>query len=75
MFSSRREQALVSSCGLQVSHCGGLSHVAWAVEGGLSSSTRVWLPRGMWDLPGLGIKPMSPAWAGGFLTTGQPGKS
>jgi len=25
---------------------------------------------GMWDLPEPGIKPMSPALAGGFLTTG-----
>ena len=30
---------------------------------------------GMWDLPGPGIKPMSPALAGRFLTTGPPGKS
>ena len=29
----------------------------------------------MWDLPGLGIKPVSPALAGRFLTTGPPGKS
>ena len=29
----------------------------------------------MWDLPALGIKPMSPELAGGFLTTGPPGKS
>ena len=29
----------------------------------------------MWDLPGSGIELMSPALAGGFLTTGQPGKS
>ena len=28
----------------------------------------------MWDLPGPGIKPMSPALAGRFLTTGPPGK-
>ena len=27
----------------------------------------------MWDLPGLGIEPMSPALAGGFLTTAPPG--
>ena len=31
--------------------------------------------RSMWDLPGPGIKFMSPALAGGFLTTGPPGKS
>ena len=28
----------------------------------------------MQNLPG-GIEPMTPAWAGGFLTTGPPGKS
>ena len=28
----------------------------------------------MWDLPGPGIEPMSPALAGGFLTTVPPGK-
>ena len=27
-----------------------------------------------WDLPGLGIKPVSPALAGGFFTTGPPRK-
>ena len=30
--------------------------------------------RGMWDLPGPGHKPVSPALAGGFLTTAPPGK-
>ena len=29
----------------------------------------------MWDLPGPGIKLVSLALAGGFLTTGPPGKS
>ena len=29
----------------------------------------------MWDFPGAGIESMSPALAGGFLTTGPPGKS
>ena len=29
----------------------------------------------MWNLLGLGIKPLSPALAGEFLTTGPPGKS
>ena len=33
-----------------------------------------WL-HGMWDLPRPGIKPMSPALAGGFFTTEPPGKS
>ena len=29
----------------------------------------------MCDLPGPGIEPVSPALAGGFLTTASPGKS
>ena len=29
----------------------------------------------MWDLPGPEIEPVSPALAGGFLTTAPPGKS
>ena len=29
----------------------------------------------MWDLPGLGIEPVSPALAGVFSTTGPQGKS
>ena len=29
----------------------------------------------MWDLPGPGLEAMSPALAGGFLTTAPPGKS
>ena len=32
------------------------------------------LPHSMWDLPGSGIQPMSPALAGGFFTTESPGK-
>ena len=28
----------------------------------------------MWDLPGPGLEPMSPALADGFLTTAPPGK-
>ena len=29
----------------------------------------------MWDLPGPGLEPMSPALARAFLTTASPGKS
>ena len=29
----------------------------------------------MWDLPGPGLEPVSPALAGGFSTTAPPGKS
>ena len=41
------------------------------------SSCGTWaqLLRGMQDLPGPGFKPVSPALAGGFLTTAPPGKS
>ena len=40
-----------------------------------SCGTQGSLLRGLWDLPGLGIEPMSPALAGRFSTTGPPGKS
>ena len=30
---------------------------------------------GMWGLPGPGLEPVSPALAGGFLTTVPPGKA
>ena len=40
------------------------------------SSCGVWayLLLGMWDLPGSGIEPVSPALAGGFFNTESPGK-
>ena len=40
-----------------------------------SCDTGALLPWGIWDLPGPGIEPMSPALAGGFLTPGLPEKS
>ena len=39
-----------------------------------SCSWRAQLLCGMWDLPGPGLEPSSPALAGGFLTTAPPGK-
>ena len=39
-----------------------------------SCGARAQLLRGMWDLPGPGLEPVSPALAGGFLTTEPPGK-
>ena len=36
--------------------------------------SRAQLLHGMWDLPRSGLKPVSPALAGGFLTTVPPGK-
>ena len=53
----------LSSCGLQ------------ALEHRLSScGARAQLLCSMWDLPGPGLKPVSPALAGGFLTTVPPRK-
>ena len=40
-----------------------------------SCGTRAQLLCGMWDLPGPGLEPVSPALTGGFLTTTPPGKS
>ena len=39
-----------------------------------SCGAQGYLPRGMWDLPGSGIEPMSPALQGRFLITRPPGK-
>ena len=36
--------------------------------------SRAQLLRGMWDLPGPGLEPVSSALAGGFSTTAPPGK-
>ena len=64
-------------CGARASHCGGLScSGAWALgaRASLVAARGLKLLRGMWDLPGAGLEPVSPALAGGFLTTAPPGK-
>ena len=54
-----------------LSSCG-----SWALERRLSSCGEwAYLLRGMLDLPRPELEPMSPALAGGFLTTEPPGKS
>ena len=54
----------------------GLSCGSWALEHRLCScGTWDSLPCSMWDLPGPGIEPVSPALTGRFLTTGPLGKS
>ena len=60
--------SVVVACGL--SSCG-----SRALEHRLSSCG-AWasLLCGMWDLPGPGLEPVSPALAGGFLTTAPTGK-
>ena len=50
--------------------------VARVLEPGLSScGPWALFFLGMWDLPGLGIKPVSPALPGRFFPTEPPGKS
>ena len=75
----------LSSCGAWTSHCSGVSRCrAWT----LGSWASVVVARGLsscdawslvfcniWNLPRAGIKPVSPALAGGFLSTVPPGKS
>ena len=39
-----------------------------------SCGSRAQLLRGMWDLPGPGLEPVSPALAGRFSTAAPPGK-
>ena len=69
-FSSRSELGLLSGCSARVSHGGGFSCCGAQALDGLQQ-----LLCGMWDLPRLGIKPVYPALADGFLSTGPPGKS
>ena len=70
-----RARALGTQASVVVAH--GLSSCgSWALEHRLSScGTRAQLLHSMWDLPGPGLEPTSPALAGGFLITAPPGKS
>ena len=71
-------------CSARPSHCGGFSCCGAqalglrasvvAARGLCSCGARASLLRSMWDLPGPGLEPVSPALAGGFLTTLPPGK-
>ena len=77
-FSNYSNWGLRSSCNAQASVCGGFSCCrAGALESPHFRSCAAWgqLHCGMWDLPRSGIELMSPALAGGFLTTGPPEKS
>ena len=56
-------------CGMRASHCCGLSRCG--AQAPNAQARRPWL---MWDLPGPGHKPVSPASAGGLSTTAPPGK-
>ena len=49
--------------------------ITWALEHGFSSyASLAQLPSDLQDLPGPGIKPGSPALAGGSLTAGPTGR-
>ena len=57
-------------CGVWAHSCG-----SWALEHSLSiCGTQALLFHSIWDLSGLGIKPMSPAWADRFFTAKLRGK-
>ena len=83
-FSNCGKQGLLPRWGAWASHCGGFSCCrVWApgpqtsavAAHGLSScGIQAQFLQGMWDLPGPGVKPVSPALAGGFFTTEPPGK-
>ena len=78
LFCGCGKWGLPSSCGVWAPHCGGLSCFGARALGRVGfSSSGTWdsLPCSMWNLPGRGIKPVSPALAGRVLTTGLPGKS
>ena len=88
LFSSCSKPGLLSKCNLQASHCSGFScWGVWALGEGFSSwdsralehrlsscGKRAWLHHSMKDLPKSGIKPTSPALAGGVFTAELPGK-
>ena len=88
LFSSG-ELGLLSSCGVQASHCDGFSccrtlalgHVgfsccgSWTLEHRLNScGARAWWLCGLSEFPGSGIDPMSPALAGKFFNMEPPDK-
>ena len=79
----RRLSLVAASRGYSSLWCAGFS-LRWLLllpstgsrcAGFSSCVSRAQLLSGMWDLPGPGLKPMSPALAGRFLTTAPPGKS
>ena len=88
LFSSCREQGLLLSCGSWSPRCGGFfcrgvwAPGVWAsvvVVPGLWSAgsivvAQAQLLRGTWNLPGSGIRLMSPALTGRFFTTEPPGQ-
>lgn len=62
--SSGQGRRMLSGCGVWVSHCGGF---LCGGTHGLDGSDHAW------NLPTLGVKPVSPVLAGGFLTLHHQG--
>ena len=68
------DHRLQGACDSAAAACGLTSFGPWALEHRLDSCrTRAQLLCAIWLLPGPGIKPVSPALAGRFLTTEPPG--
>ena len=69
------EHSLLGTQALVVVVCELSSCSLWTLWHWLSNcGTWAYLLCGMWDLPGSGIKPVSLALQGSFLTTAPPGK-
>ena len=66
---------LIAVASLVTEH--GLQACKWVAAAWRLSSCGVWasLLCSMWNLPGPGFEPVSPALTGGFLSTALPGKS
>ena len=73
-FSSCCKWGLLSSCDAWASCGGGFFCYGAQIFGPAALVVVIHrLSYGVWDLLRPGIKPVSPALAGGFLTTGPPG--
>ena len=61
-FSSCGESGATLHCGAWASPCGGFSCCRALVLGARAAviAAQAYLPRGVWDLPGPGIEPVSP---------------
>ena len=76
-FSScgERELLFIAVRGLLIAVASLVAEHGLQMRGLSSCGTWAQLPRDMWNLPGPGLEPMSPSFAGGFLTTAPLGKS
>ena len=84
LFSICSEQGLLFSCSVRASHCSGFSgcrvqalgHTGFSSCSSQALEHRLSCPMACKIIvSGPEIEPMPPALAGGFLTTGPPGKS